>query len=218
VTLSDLLHERAEGSRGPPSDDGGAEEAGAEEAGAEEAGAGDAGAGEAGAGDAGAGDAGDAAAPRAHALPGTLTDLAGAARPSRFSGLDPAAVLRVVPDDRPLQELLPFLERAVPQRLHDIRRAQVRKNLWKYTAQVSAPADLCALQGRKVVLDRDTRCCISGEPVDENMVFAVFPNGRVCLHHHLHGKDLSVDPVTGDRFGSPVVPDAWLPGPSGTEG
>ena len=57
----------------------------------------------------------------------------------------------------------------------------------------------------------------SDEPIDANMVFAVFPNGRVCLYHQVQGKDLGIDPLTGQRFTvSTAEATPWLPGPSGT--
>lgn len=134
--------------------------------------------------------------------------------------INPTAVLRVIPDDVKLVELMEYFQRTMPQRFHDLRQAQVRKHLMKYDAQISVLAELHSLESRKIVIDRESTCCVSGEPIDENMVFAVFPNGRVALHHHVQGEKLYIDPYTGQRFDTAMQLGGdstriWLPGTSG---
>jgi len=138
-------------------------------------------------------------------------------RPPHWNGLNPLKVLDIIPESLPLASLMPYLAMCIPSLHHRLRSSQVSKHLTKYDTQILLREKVLRAQNRKIVIDRDSRCCVSGEPIEENMVFAVFPNGRVSLYHNVHGKDLSVDPVSGERFtadDSPVRGDAlpeWLP-------
>lgn len=122
-------------------------------------------------------------------------------RSPSWPGLDPIRVLDVLPDSLPLSMLMPYFALTMPSIEHRLRHAQITKHLCKYNTQVLMRSKLLEAQRRKVVIDEHTQCCVSGEPINEKTAFAVFPNGRICLYHHVDGKDLRVDPVTGETFG-----------------
>eukprot|EP00939_MAST-03C_sp_MAST-3C-sp1_P001425 g1425.t1 len=128
-----------------------------------------------------------------------------------WEGLNPLKVIDIIPDSLPLASLMPYFALSVPALRHRLRHSQVTKHLSKFNTQVLLREKVLRAQNRRVVIDRDSRCCVSGEPIDENMVFAVYPNGRISLYHNVHGKDLSVDPITGEAFkGSGSLP-LWYP-------
>ena len=122
-------------------------------------------------------------------------------RPPSWSGLDPVSILDVFPDSMPLSSALPYFALSVPCLHHRLRHSQATKHLCKYDTQILLRSKLLSAQNRKVIINEDSKCAVSGEPITENKVFAVFPNGRTCLYHHVHGKDLTTDPVTGKSFG-----------------
>jgi len=136
---------------------------------------------------------------RAHAM--TLLMKHAQPRPPSWSGLDPVKILDVFPDSMPLNSALPYFALSVPCLHHRLRHSQATKHLCKYDTQILLRSKLLSAQNRKIVIDKDSKCAISGEPIAENNVFAVYPNGRTCLYHHVHGKDLTTDPITGKSFG-----------------
>eukprot|EP00941_MAST-03F_sp_MAST-3F-sp1_P005868 g5868.t1 len=90
-----------------------------------------------------------------------------------FIGIDPLEVLDVIPEDVPICKVLPFLEKIVPQRFHDLRQAHVRSNLQKFNAQISKNCCIKGCMNKNALnydedAERDDGSCAfkEDEPVD----------------------------------------------------
>ena len=56
------------------------------------------------------------------------------------------------------------------------------QSICKYNTQILLRSKLLSAQNRKQIINEDLKCAVSGEPITENKVFAVFPNVvLVCI-------------------------------------
>merc|ERR1712226_142788 len=110
--------------------------------------------------------------------------------------MDPAKVLRALPDSTLMSKLGPFLMRAIPNHHSKRRETSIVKNLSKAEV-MNVKLELMEVTRRSVSMPVDAVCGVCNKMMG-NTVFAAYPNGQVV--HYKCLRDTKLCPVTGTVF------------------
>lgn len=114
------------------------------------------------------------------------------------SKLNPVDVVPLLPAHISIQQLQPYLLKALHHATHSRRQTMVVRNLRKLE-HLNTSYQLVSLTNTRIEVGPDTVCAVCRRPLDTS-AFAAYPNG--VLVHHKCFSDAEVCPVTGTSFSS----------------
>nr|CCA14073.1 conserved hypothetical protein [Albugo laibachii Nc14] len=127
----------------------------------------------------------------------TLNDLAFQLLSRHGKLINGKAVLELIPSTTPVAKLGEYFSQVLPNTGHNVREKMLVKHMSNvYNLQVQ-----CARVEKRaefVEIDPQTTCCVCRKRIGD-IVFAVYPNGRI-VHYNCSSGKLDVCPVTGEKF------------------
>jgi hypothetical protein len=111
--------------------------------------------------------------------------------------IDGKAALELLPSSTPLNKLLEYFSQLLPSSSHNAREMMLKKSLSNiYNLQVQC--DRVEKRSHFVEIDPSTTCYSCKKRIGD-IVFAVYPNGKV-VHYNCTNGNLDVCPTTGEKF------------------